>query len=104
MICFHLHSNRLLREFAFENRLLFDQQQANTRELMENRFRLFLRSRVLPPDSPHAPLMRLFLVHAEGNLETLKSELLQLMPQPREKLPMKKVKKPNKNGKKKKRH
>ncbi len=77
----HGFCNRLLREFAFENRLLFDQQQANTRELMENRFRLFLRSRVLPPDSPHAPLMRLFLVHAEGNLETLKSELLQLMPQ-----------------------
>ena len=77
----HGFCNRLLREFAFENRLLFDQQQANTRELMENRFRLFLRSRVLPSDSPHSPLMRLFLVHAEGNLETLKSELLQLMPQ-----------------------
>ena len=54
----HGFCNRLLREFAFENRLLFDQQQANTRELMENRFRLFcgpgcfLRILPMPFDAP----------------------------------------------------
>ncbi len=77
----HGFCNRLIREFAFENRLLFNQQQVDTRQLMEDHFRIFLRSKVLPPKSTHSPLMNLYLVHAEGNLETLQRELLRLIPQ-----------------------
>ena len=75
----HGFCKRILREFAFENRQLFEQQLCDTKLLFPEVFRRYLRKELLSKNTPVSQLFTLYVKHAEGNLETLEKDILDLL-------------------------
>ena len=71
----HGFCKRILREFAFENRQLFEQQLCDTNLLFPEVFRRYMRRELLSRNTPVSQLFALYVKHAEGNLDTLESDI-----------------------------
>ena len=75
----HGFCKRILREFAFENRQLFEQQLCDTKLLFPEVFRRYLRKELLSKNTPASQLFALYVKHCEGKLETLEKDILDLL-------------------------
>ena len=71
----HGFCKRVLREFAFENRQLFEQQLCDTNLLFPEVFRRYIRRELLSRNTPVSQLFALYVKHAEGNLDSLESDI-----------------------------
>ena len=71
----HGFCKRILREFAFENRQLFEQQLCDKNLLFPEVFRRYMRRELLSRNTPVSQLFALYVKHAEGNLDTLESDI-----------------------------
>ena len=75
----HGFCKRILREFAFENRQLFEQQLCDTELLFPEVFRRYIRRELLSQNTPVAELFALYVKYAEGNLATLEKDIIFLL-------------------------
>ena len=71
----HGFCKRILREFAFENRQLFEQQLCDTNLLFPEVFRRYMRRELLSRNTPVSQLFALYVKQAEGNLDTMESDI-----------------------------
>ncbi len=75
----HGFCKRILREFAFENRQLFEQQLCDTELLFPEVFRGYIRRKLLSQNTPVAELFALYVKYAEGNLVSLEKDIVFLL-------------------------
>ena len=75
----HGFCKRILREFAFENRQLFEQQLCDTELLFPEVFRQYIRRKLLSKDTPISQLFALYVKYAEGNLASLEKDIVFLL-------------------------
>ncbi len=76
----HGFCKRILQEFAFENRQLFDQQLIDNKLLFEEVLRRYLRKELLSNNSSISRLFSLYVKHSDGYLKNLESEIRNLLP------------------------
>jgi len=76
----HGFCKRILQEFAFENRQLFDQQLADNDLLFLEVFRRYLRKELLSNHSPVSRLFSLYVKHSDGYMHNLEIEIRNLLP------------------------
>ena len=76
----HGFCKRILQEFAFENRQLFDQQLTNNNLLLPEVFRRYLRKELLSNKNPVSRLFSIYVKQSDGNLSNLESEIRNLLP------------------------
>ncbi|MBC8258238.1 MAG: UvrD-helicase domain-containing protein [SAR324 cluster bacterium] len=75
----HGFCKRVLREFAFENRQLFEQELCDTNLLFTEVFRRFMRRELLSQNTAVSELFSLYVKHAEGNLDSLEKDIHYLL-------------------------
>ena len=75
----HGFCKRVLREFAFENRQLFEQQLCDTNLLFSEVFRRYLRRELLSQNTPVSQLFAFYVKYTEGNLDTLERDIRTLI-------------------------
>jgi len=75
----HGFCKRVLQEFAFENRQLFEQQFCDTKLLFPEIFRCYIRKKLVSKNSPVSQLFSLYVKYTEGNLDTLESDIKVLL-------------------------
>ena len=75
----HGFCKRVLREFAFENRQLFEQQLCDTNQLFTEVFRRYLRRDLLSKNTPISQLFAFYVKYTEGNLDTLERDIRALI-------------------------
>jgi exodeoxyribonuclease V beta subunit len=75
----HGFCKRILQEFAFENRQLFEQQLIDINHLFPEVFRRYLRRDLLSNNTPVSQLFAIYVKHTEGSLETLENEIKNLL-------------------------
>ncbi len=71
----HGFCKRILQEFAFENRQLFDQQLVDNKLLFEEVMRRYLRKELLSNNSSISSLFSLYVRQSDGYLKNLESEI-----------------------------
>ena len=76
----HGFCKRILKEFAFENRQLFDQKLADNNLLFPEVFRRYLRKELLSNNNPVSKLFSLYVKQSDGFLHNLESEIRNLLP------------------------
>jgi len=76
----HGFCKRILQEYAFENRQLFDQQLADNNLLFPEVFRRYLRKELLSKNNPVSRLFSLYVKQSDGYLHNLESEIRNLLP------------------------
>ena len=76
----HGFCKRVLREFAFENRQLFEQQLCDTNLLFSEVFRRYLRRELLSQNTLVSQLFAFYVKSIEGNLDTLERDIRTLIP------------------------
>ena len=76
----HGFCKRMLKEFAFENRQLFDQQLTDNNLLFPEVFRRYLRKELLSNNNPISRLFSLYVKRTDGYLNNLESEIKNLLP------------------------
>ena len=76
----HGFCKRILQEFAFENRQLFDQQLADNNLLFPEVFRRYLRKELLSNNNPVSRLFSLYVKQSDGYLHNLEIEIRNLLP------------------------
>ena len=76
----HGFCKRILQEFAFENRQLFDQQLADNNLLFPELFRRYLRKELLSNKNPVSRLFALYVKQSDGYLHNLEIEIRNLLP------------------------
>ena len=84
----HGFCKRILQEFAFENRQLFDQQLADNNLLFPEVFRRYLRKELLSNNNPVSRLFSLYVKQSDGYLHNLESEIKNLLPRRGKFVPM----------------
>ena len=75
----HGFCKRILSEFAFENRQLFEQEFCETNILFQDVFSRYIRKNILSKKTSVSRLFSLYIKQNEGNLETFKKEILTLL-------------------------
>lgn len=75
----HGFCKQVLREFAFENRQLFEQQLCDTNMLFSEIFRRYLRRELLSQNTPVSQLFAFYVKYTEGNLDTLERDIRTLI-------------------------
>jgi len=75
----HGFCKRILREFAFENRQLFEQQLCDTDLLFPEIFRSYIRRELLSQKTPVSQLFALYVKHSEGNLASVEKDIVFLL-------------------------
>ncbi len=76
----HGFCKRILQEFAFENRQLFDQQLVDNNLLFPEVFRRYLRKELLSNNNPVSRLFTLYVKQSDGYLHNLEIEIRNLLP------------------------
>ena len=76
----HGFCKRILQEFAFENRQLFDQQLADNNLLFPEVFSRYLRKELLSNNNPASKLFSLYVKQSNGYIHNLESEIRKLLP------------------------
>ena len=76
----HGFCKRILQEFAFENRQLFDQQLADNNLLFPEVFSRYLRKELLSNNNPASKLFSLYVKQSDGYMHNLESEIRKLLP------------------------
>ncbi len=76
----HGFCKRILQEFAFENRQLFDQQLADKNLLFPEVFSRYLRKELLSNNNPVSKLFSLYVKQSDGYMHNLESEIRNLLP------------------------
>ena len=76
----HGFCKRILQEFAFENRQLFDQQLVDNKLLFDEVMRRYLRKELLSNNSSISSLFSLYVRQSDGYLKNLESEIRNLLP------------------------
>jgi len=76
----HGFCKRILQEFAFENRQLFDQQLADNNLLFPEVFRRYLRKELLSNNNSVSRLFSLYVKKSNGYLHNLEIEIKNLLP------------------------
>ncbi|GIT09787.1 MAG: hypothetical protein CM1200mP30_34170 [Pseudomonadota bacterium] len=71
----HGFCKRILQEFAFENRQLFDQQLTDNNLLFPDVFRRYLRKELLSKYNPVSRLFSLYVKQSDGYLHNLEIRL-----------------------------
>ena len=74
----HGFCKRILSEFAFENRQLFQQQFCDTNLIFQEVFIQYVRTKLLSKKTSISMLFELYVRLYEGNLDTLQNEILSL--------------------------
>jgi len=75
----HGFCKRILREFAFENRQLFEQKLCEIDLLFPEVFRRYVRRKLLSRDTAVAKLFALYVKYAEGDLASLEKDIVFLL-------------------------
>jgi len=76
----HGFCKRILQEFAFENRQLFDQKLADNKLLFPEVFRRYLRKELLSKNNSVSRLFSLYVKQSDGYLHNLEIEIRKLLP------------------------
>ncbi len=76
----HGFCKRILQEFAFENRQLFDQHLADNNLLFSEVFSRYLRKELLSNSNPVSKLFSLYVKQSDGYMHNLESEIRKLLP------------------------
>ena len=76
----HGFCKRILQEFAFENRQLFDQRLTDNNLLFPEVFSRYLRKELLSNSNPVSKLFLLYVKQSDGYIHNLESEIRKLLP------------------------
>ena len=76
----HGFCKRILQEFAFENRQLFDQQLSDNNLLFTEVFSRYLRKELLSNNNPVSKLFSLYVKQSYGYMHNLEIDIRKLLP------------------------